>query len=175
MSSDQADKISQKTGLSQDQLTQVISAGLPMIVGTMAQNSTSQSGAASLNNALNKHVNSPVLSSSDAVTSDATIQDGGNILGHIFGGGHAGAANQVSQKTGVDAATVMKVMAMLAPLVMAYLAKKRSGTSTNSSAADITSILGSLLGSGQTSTSSSSGTAMGGLLGNILGALFGKK
>lgn len=128
LNSGQADKISQKTGLDQNQLSQVIAAGLPMILGGMAKNTSTQQGADSLNNALDQHATSPVLNDPEAATSDAAVQDGGNILSHVFGSNNTAAADKVSQKTGIDSATTMKVLAMLAPLVMAYMARKKTRT-----------------------------------------------
>ena len=167
LSSGQADKISQKTGLSQDQLSQVIAAGLPMILGGMANNASSKNGAESLNNALDKHTNSPVLDDAEKAASDTAESEGGSILGHVFGDNKSAAADGVAKQTGVDSATVMKVMAMLAPLVMAYLAKQKSTSGFD--ARSLANILSGFLGG-----NSQQQTAGSSILDSVIG-MFSKK
>lgn len=53
--------------------------------------------------------------------------DGAGILGHIFGQRQRGVENGVGRASGLDAAQVAKLLAMLAPLVMSALAKAKSG------------------------------------------------
>ncbi len=51
--------------------------------------------------------------------------DGLGILNHIFGQKQGAAAQQVSQNTGLDMGQVAQLMITLAPIVMAYLGRKK--------------------------------------------------
>ena len=160
LSGNTGEKISQKTGLGQDQLSQVISLGLPMILGGMAKNTTTQEGADSLDTALaHDHQQSLVLNDPEAATSDTAELDGTKILGHVFGDDRPAVSSAVSEKTGIDAAKIMQVLALLAPLVMAYLAKKK--TQENLDAGGLSDIL--------TKQTASDGTSLMDIVGSVIG------
>jgi hypothetical protein len=154
LNSGASQKISQKTGLSEDQINQIINTGLPMIVGGMAKNTSSTSGAASLDKALAKHSDSTVLESANDATHSAVLAEGTKILDHVFGSGAASTTNTVAVKTGTNTAAAGQVMAMLAPMVMAYLSKQK--TSQGLDAGGIADILTSLTSGNNSSNSSGS-------------------
>ena len=62
-----------------------ISAALPVLVGALARNASSNEGAASLNKALDAHDGS-ILDNLGSALGDDTMRDGAAILGHVFGG-----------------------------------------------------------------------------------------
>lgn len=165
MNNGTSEKISQKTGLDADQLSQVISLGLPMILGGMARNASSPDGAESLDSALAQdHSNSTVLDSADEAASDTTELDGSKILGHIFGTDKSNVSDAVSEKTGIDSQKIMQVLAILAPIVMAYLAKKK--TSDNLDTGGLSDVL--------TKQTSSDGTSLMDIVGTVIN-MFGNK
>lgn len=53
--------ISQETGESEDTVQQIIKMGLPMILGKVGQNVSTNKGEASLNNALDQHSDTSIL------------------------------------------------------------------------------------------------------------------
>lgn len=163
---DTKDKLSQKTGLNQDQLMQVINLGLPMILGGMAKNTTTEKGAESLNNALAKdHTSSDVLSNSEAAVTNDKLLEGGKILGHIFGSDQSAVGSAVSKKTGIDTQKIIQVLAFLAPLIMAYLAKKK--VSDGLDQGGLSDIL--------TKQTSSDGTSLIEIVGNVIGMFSSKR
>jgi hypothetical protein len=88
--------------------------------------------------------------------------NGGSILGNIFGGQQQQAESHLGQATGLGA-NAGPLLAMLAPLVMSFLAKRVQ--SQGMGANDLGSTLGQESGQIQ---------AQGGAAGNILGSLFGQ-
>jgi hypothetical protein len=50
---------------------------------------------------------------------------GGGLLGNLFGGNHAAAAQQVSKHSGLDMHQAEKALLFLAPIVMARLMNQR--------------------------------------------------
>lgn len=101
------------------------------------------------------------------------VDDGNNILGHIFGSKEVsrGVANQVSQQTGIGADLLKRMLPLIASLVMGALAKNAAGGGLGGQrqsqpGGGLGDILGSVLGGGQAPQS-------GGGLGDILGAALG--
>ncbi|MNV56183.1 hypothetical protein D3C71_1484550 [compost metagenome] len=50
--------------------------------------------------------------------------NGAGILGHVFGGNSDRAAQGLSQATGLDSGKTSQLLAILAPIVMSYLAQR---------------------------------------------------
>lgn len=166
LSGDATEKISQKAGVSQDQISQIINLGLPMILGGMAKNTTTDEGAKSLDDALSKdHMNSTVIDDANQATADEKIVEGNKILDHIFGSDQPAVSEAVSQKTGIDTQKILQVLAFLAPLVMAYLAKKKS--SDNLDKGGLSDVL--------TKQTSSDGTSLMDIVGDVIGMFTNKR
>jgi hypothetical protein len=108
-------QVSQQLGLDSSQTTQAVGSALPLLLGAMGQNASEPQGAQSLLNALQRdHLGSGGGGGFDL----------GSILGHIFGGQQPQAAQVLGQKTGLDSGTSGKLLAILAPIVMSFLAQR---------------------------------------------------
>jgi len=86
---------------------------------------------------------------------------GGAILGHVFGGRRGPVEQGVGKASGLDAAQVAQLMAMLAPIVMGVLGRMKQTKGLDASR------LPAALNDG--------GEDLGGGLGSILGGIFGQK
>lgn len=162
---DAASAIAQNLNLDTNQVSSVITAALPSLLGAMQKNASTEAGAASLAQALGQHAGNAGNILSNLKGADLT--DGGKILSHIFGGNLSNVLGGISKQTGVASNAVSNILASIAPSLLALLGKQNG----NAGAAGLTGMLGALLGAGQQSQS------MGGL-GSILGGLgkiFGKK
>ncbi|WP_256644049.1 DUF937 domain-containing protein [Stenotrophomonas sp. 9(2022)] len=125
-------QVSQQLGLDSSQTTQAVGSALPLLLGAMGQNASEPQGAQSLLNALQRdHLGSGgggfdlggILGAvMGGGGSGAT--DGAGILGHVFGGQQPQAAELLGQKTGLDSGTTGKLLAILAPIVMSFLAQR---------------------------------------------------
>ena len=138
--------VSEKTGLDASQATKVVSSTLPALLGQMQNNLTSKEGASGLLTALTsgKHDGS-ILGNISGFLNGGDFTDGNKILGHVLGGNQDQMVQGLSSKTGVDSSIISKILPMLAPIIMGYLAKqtKKDGVSTGSGLNDI---LGGLMG-----------------------------
>ena len=181
--------VSEKTGLDASQATKVVSSTLPALLGQMQNNITSKDGASGLLTALTsgKHDGS-ILDNIGGFLNGGDFTDGSKILGHVLGGNQDKMVQGLSSKTGVDSSIISKILPMLAPIIMGYLAKqtKKGGVSTGSGLNDI---LGGLMGGNggglasmfdqngdgklDVSDAMSAVTKKGGL-GGLLGKLFSK-
>ena len=95
---------------------------------------------------------------------------GGAILGHVFGGKQDRVAGTLGKSTGLQSGQILKLLAMLAPIVMAVLGKqnKQSGGLNQGGLADI---LGSAFQQSATQAPASVTGASGGGIGDLLSSV----
>ena len=159
--------ISQNLKIDSNQVSSVISAALPSILGAMQQNASTEGGAASLAKALGDHAASAGNIISNLKATDLT--DGNKILSHIFGGNLGNVIGSISKKSGASTGNVTNILASIAPSILALLGKSQQSSGTN--AAGLAGMLGMVLGGASGNTNSG---GLGSILGG-LGSLFGKK
>lgn len=123
-------QISKATGVDETKVQSVIDSGLPVIIGQMARNTSTSDGAVQLDAALAKdHAGGSLLGDlAGLFTGGSSNIDGAKILTHVLSGNQTTANEQISQKTGVDAATVAKILSFVAPIIMAYLSKQKQSS-----------------------------------------------
>ena len=157
--------VSQQLGLNESQAGNAISVAIPAILAGLTKNAQSPEGAQSLNNALEQKHDGSLLDNLGSLlqgNAGALLQDGSGILGHIFGGNKTTVEQGISQKTGISMDKIGPLLALLAPIVMAYLGKQKQQTNTN--AGGLGDLLGGLLGGAQK-------TSGGGLMDIVSGVL----
>lgn len=190
--------IGQQAGTSEKDTASVVSAAAPILMGMLQKNASSPSGADSLMNALGKHDGS-ILNNLSGFLGAGDTSDGLGILGHVLGGNQNTVENAISKETGVSAASVTKIIALLAPIVLGYLGQQSRDKNVQQSGG-LGDLIGGLMGGGGQSSnigttilstilSSGGGEGSGipdviaaatgqkkkGGLGGLLGGLFGKK
>lgn len=161
-------QLSQQLGVGPAQMASAVSAALPLLIGALGRNATQGNGADALYGALEKDHRGLDLGS----VLGSVLGGGGrgdDILGHIFGDKQPRAAQGLGQASGLGSDKAAALLRALAPLVMAYLARRmfqnggtgpRAGTSTPQ-------VLGRELGEEQQRVSRQGGVG-GGLLGAVL-------
>ena len=123
---DQAlNQISQSVGADHSSVNSAVQMALPMIIGALSQNASQPEGAESLSNALQTNHDGSILDNIGSIVASAQSADGGGILGHILGQKQTAAAEQISQKTGLNTGQVAQILLTLAPIVMGYLGKQQ--------------------------------------------------
>lgn len=147
-------EIATRAGVDEPSALDAITKALPGLLGGLASNAQSETGANALEEALKEHVRDvPSLDEVD-------VNDGEKIIQHALGNKKKDVISAVS---GGNDDLVGKIMPMLAPVVMAFLARNLfSGGTQQSSGGGVGDLLGSILGG-------SSGGGAGGILGSILG------
>lgn len=142
-----------------------IGTALPLLLGALGQNASRPQGAEALLGALNRdHAASGGMGDVLAAVlggSGGREVNGAGIVGHIFGGNSQQVAQGLGQATGLGGDKAGMLMKILAPLVMAWLAKRMLGGGQTPQA----SALGAALG-GEAKAVQQSG--LGGLLGSVL-------
>jgi hypothetical protein len=116
-------QLSQQIGADEATTSQAVQAALPLLLGGLARNASNPQGAAALGNALNDHRGS--MQNLGGLLGAAEGGTGSGILGHIFGQKHDTVANGVGQATGLKTQQAGKLLMVLAPIVMAALARRQ--------------------------------------------------
>lgn len=165
-------QIAKQLGVSESQASAAVAAALPTLVKGLEANAQDPAGAAQLTKALSSKSTS--LVDGGISLADVDPDDGAKIVKHIFGG----KSNDVASKLGglggeggLGSDLTKKLLAILAPIVLAWIVKKvTGGGGSDSSGGGIGDILGQVLGgSGGGSSNSGSGGILEGVLGQVLG------
>ena len=161
-------QIAQQTGLADADARRALQHLSPALSRGIQRNIGAEGGLDSLLRALQSGNHGRYLD--DPSQLGNAVDDGNNILGHIFGSKDVsrGVANQVSQQTGIGADLIKKMLPLIASVVMGTLAKNMGGGpggQAQASGGGLGDILGSVLGGGQ---AQSGGGGLGGLLTSIL-------
>jgi hypothetical protein len=184
------DQIAGLLGTDRESAQAAVEAAVPTLLAGMQSNAQAPEGAASLESALAQHRDGLVDGGVDA--SQVDTDDGEKIVSHVFGGQQDQVASQLAGSAnlgGIGGDLVRKLLPILAPIVMSYLAKKILGgqnagggagdvasrggsggdTAGQPGGIDLGSILGGILGGGSQGPQGSQGGGFGDILGGILG------
>lgn len=119
-------QLSQQIGADEATTQQAVQAALPMLLGGLAKNSANPQGAASLAGALQEHRSSGLLDNLGSLIGNPQGASGAGILGHIFGNRRETVEQGVGQATGLNQQQIGKLLMVLAPIVMAVLARRHA-------------------------------------------------
>lgn len=119
-------EIGRSVGLSGGDVTNVLAGAVPAIMAGLTRNASSSSGAAGLLGALDRDHDGSVLDDvMGFLGGGGNLAAGAGILGHVLGGRQSNVERAVSNSSGVDMASVTKILAMVAPLIMGALGKAK--------------------------------------------------
>jgi hypothetical protein len=159
--------IATRLGINEKDAKAAISTVLPTIVAGLSANASSTDGAASLEKALTKH------GTKSTKLDDVDEEDGKKIVNHVFGAKKEAVTAAAAGSANVTQDIIAKVLPIVAPIVLAWLAQKflgggassstKSAAPAASSSGGIGDILGGLVGSKEGQD------MLGGLLGGLLG------
>ena len=178
--------LSEKTGASKEESTQLLTNALPVLVQKLTNNSSTTEGAQSLFNALGAHKEEGAISEQ---IKNVDEEDGRKIVKHILGTDSDNVIQTLSQNTGMSSDKVNQGLSSIAPALLSVLSSAvGSGNSSNQGGGlDLGNLLslfggsssgsgidfGSLLGGGN-QTQAQTQQSSGGIF-SFLGNLFGGK
>ncbi|TWI04776.1 uncharacterized protein DUF937 [Luteimonas cucumeris] len=144
-------QIAQQLGVDPSQANAAVGAALPLLMGALGRNASQPQGAQALFGALQKdHAGLDLGSVLGSVLGGGG--QGERILGHVLGDREPRAEQALGQATGLGGDKANMLLRWLAPIVMAYLAKRmfdqRQGTTevAGNDAASSPQALGDILG-----------------------------
>lgn len=159
--------IASRLGVKENQASGAVSMAIPAILAGMNRNAQSEDGAASLHNALESKHDGSLLDNLSGMLQGHPQElqsDGDGILEHVFGNKRNVVEKGIAQKSGISMDKIGPLLAILAPIVMAFLGKEKR--QTNTGAGGLGDLLGGLLGGGGQAERSSGGIMdmLGGVL-----------
>lgn len=166
--------IAAELGVTPAQAEAAARQALPALLGGLAANAEDPGGADSIAGALGQHA--PLRGTVDL--SGVDTGDGDKIVRHVFGDNRDEVAERLagtSQAAGLSGDLMKRLLAILAPIVLSYLAGRltsRSGSSEGGGGLVSTVLEEVLRGTTPGSTGSPSG--LGEILGDVLGGLLGR-
>ncbi len=144
LSSGAIDQVSQMLGVNQKEAGSAIEEVLPMLLKGMqgqARNKDTQQGFLQ---ALQDHSNNDT-SDFTKYLKNVDTDDGAKIVKHLLGAQQEEVAAKAKKKSGLDTKTIMKIMAIAAPLLMSRMGKTAKSTAKSSGSDDMLSIVGGLM------------------------------
>ncbi|MEP6651331.1 MAG: DUF937 domain-containing protein [Lapillicoccus sp.] len=187
------DQVAAALGVDQGEAEEATRTAIPALLGGMQANAADPAGAASLTSAVEQHDDSALGADLDQIDT----QDGEKIVQNVFGDQTSDVVARLGGATqGQGSSLIQKLLPIIAPIVMAYLAKKLQGAgggSTGAAANDdpmgglggmlggaggagaggLGDVLGSVLGGATGGTGAQSGGGIGDILGQVLGGAGG--
>jgi hypothetical protein len=127
-------QLSQQLGADPNTTRQAVPAALTALLGGLSQNAQQPDGAQQLDSALAEHEGGAGGNLATLLGGGSIGSQGGGILGHIFGNHQPAVASQVGQRTGLNQAQAARLLILLAPFVLHYLAKQRQQQPVNAGA-----------------------------------------
>ncbi|WP_043780952.1 DUF937 domain-containing protein [Rhodococcus sp. JVH1] len=166
-------QIARQLGVDEATAETAVKSALPTLVGGLGANAEDPNGAASLQSALHDHSGTTLLDGGIDIDQVDTA-DGDKIVSNIFGGERDRVASTLGGVggSGVGSDLMKQLLPILAPIVLAYIAKQVTGGGSSApqtrgagqAGGGLGDVLGGLLG----------GSGGSGGLGGVLGGLLGK-
>lgn len=158
---DSLKQLSRKAGADEAATGAATSAALTALLGALAKNASSESGAAALDRALDRDHDGSVLDNLSGFLDKSDTADGDAILKHVLGGRRQSLERGVGKSTGLSSGAVGKIMATLAPVVLAQLGRQKRSQGLDASS------LGRMLGEERSNLQKVNPGGMG-MLGKLL-------
>ncbi len=174
-------QLAQQVGADPAEVEQAARTALPALLGGLDANASDPARAASLTQALGQHDGGLIEGGVDLSQVDQA--EGQKIAHHIFGDNQDQVLNQLGGVSGnATKGVVSKLLPILAPIVLSWLAKKVLGgggaggsaaaPAGRSGSGGLGDILGQVLG-GATKGTQASGVDTGSIINDVLGGLLG--
>jgi hypothetical protein len=168
------DQLASQLGVDEASAEQAARQAVPALLGGMQANAQDPGGAASLARALGEHAGGDPFEGLDLDSVD--VDDGEAIVGNVFGDNRDQVVNKLGGQGG-NQGMMAKLLPLLAPLVLSWLAGKFSGGQAQAapggegSGGGLGDLLGGAAGGGLDDLLG--GGSGGGGLGDLLGGLLG--
>lgn len=176
-------KIGSSLNIDPNIIMQAIPIIAPMILGGLKKQSENNGGQERVDHILNKYGDPGVLDNVDGMVNKMSGQDNYDTnLGGLLGNSGSQITDVLTNKFNLDGSTAAKIIPMVAPLIMGYLAKRRNtnpeGSSGFASFLDQNgdgSIIDDVAGFFSSKQQSNQNEGSGGGIMEILGGLLGGK
>lgn len=194
LSSDSLKGLSNLTGASNSDITNVLTSALPSLLSGATEQAKNESTAESFANALAQHAKDDT-SNLSSFLGNVDLADGAKIIGHLLGSGKEETVKKAAKASGVSEKKTGDILSAIAPMLLSLLGQqaeedddKESGVNGLVGAlldnVDVGSLLTGLISTNTSSSASTSGKKKpasskkndaSGIIGGILSGLLKKK
>ncbi len=145
--------LSKQLGIGGADTSNLMEALAPALMRGLQKQTEKPDTMESLTKALASGHHQRYLDEPNVLADDATLADGNNILGHLFGSKDVSrnVAAQAAQSTGIDSSLVKKALPILAGLAMGALSKKGQADAGTPDGDLLGGLIGGFLGGGRDS------------------------
>lgn len=119
-------QLANRAGVDTDDFSKIATLALPLLLQGINKNNQSKEGLESFNQALNQHQTRNNYDSFDQFSQNVDTNDGDKIVNHVFSNNQSSTVTSgLADRLGVSPQTVQRTLAVLAPLVLKYLADRK--------------------------------------------------
>lgn len=134
---DQLTQLSRQVGADESATSNALSMALPLLISALSRNAATPGGANALEQALDRDHHDGLLDNLSAMFGGQSVPNvspkalnGAGILEHILGTKRTPVEQGIGKASGLNMQQISKLMMLAAPLVMAYLARRKKAQST---------------------------------------------
>ena len=138
------DQVSGMLGVDGKSAESAIEYVMPMLLQGMQGQMKNEETKYGFMQALNDHSKQDTRDLRKAVK-DADVDDGAKIVRHLLGSQEEEVAAKATRKSGLDTKTILKIMAILAPILMSKMGQTAKTETARSSSGDMMKVVGGLL------------------------------
>ena len=138
------EQVSGMLGIDNKSAESAIEVVMPMLLKGMQSQMKSEDTKYGFLQALNDHSKQDTRDLRRAVK-DADVDDGAKIVRHLLGSQEEEVAAKATRKSGLDTKTILKIMAILAPILMSKMGQTAKTETARSSSGDMMKVVGGLL------------------------------
>ncbi len=137
-------QVAEMLGVDEKAANSAIDTVLPMLLKGMQGQLNNKDTKDGFLQALTDHSKDDTSDLKKAVKNVDTV-DGAKIVKHLLGAGQEEAAAKAKKKSGLDTKTILKIMAILAPILMSKMGKTAKTETAKAGTDDMFGIVGGLL------------------------------
>lgn len=138
------EQVSGMLGVDEKNAESAIEYVMPMLLKGMQGQMSNKKTQDSFVQALLDHSQDDTADLKKAVK-NVDMTDGAKIVNHLLGAEQEEVAAKAKKKSGLDTKTILKIMAILAPILMSKMGKTAQTQTAKSSSGDMLSVVGGLL------------------------------
>ena len=144
MKSGALEQVSGMLGVDEKNAESAIEVVMPMLLKGMQGQMSNKSTQEGFLQALLDHSADDTDDLKKAVK-NVDVTDGAKIVNHLLGAQQEDVAAKAKKKSGLDTKTILRIMAILAPILMSKMGKTAKTETAKSSSSDMVSVVGGLL------------------------------
>lgn len=166
-------QLASRAGVDTNDFSKIATLALPLLLQGMNKNNQSEDGLASFNQALTQHQTRNNYDSLDQFAQNVDTDDGNKIVNNVFSNNQSSTVTSgLADRLGVSPQTVQRTLAVLAPLVLKYLADRKRENNLDAQAVQNETQNATTQVAQRVREMNTSGNNGGGLLDGLLGGLF---